>query len=150
MISFKSFIVEHKILLNQQPDALETHLKYAKAGVPLPDRDDLYQIYKNGLVRYPKEGGYIQHSPYDRSIGHFNDKDVLHRTDGPAIISDTDNSWIHDGRMIATHSRISYPDNSKLNLYVIRHSDGNSTEYNINEFNKHLEKHGFPKITVDK
>lgn len=161
MRSFKHFITENKISLSQHPDALGIHMKYHSAGIPLPDREDLYQAYVGGPVRYPKSnGGYIEHRLDDLSITHYNREGVPHNEDGPASISLhgtlKPKIWALNGNSVGEHREFTYGDGTKLHSFFTHHHHTDRTggwssrEVNtLGEFNAHLAKHGLPPHKVE-
>lgn len=158
--TFRAFITEHKISLSDS-ELLDTHMKYHAAGIPLPDRPDLYQKYTGGPVCYDKpEGGYVQHHIGDASISHYDTKGTLHRTDGPAYIKPDNGNlgsqmWSVHGQHIADHRKFTFGDgtvdhyitirkhypNGETSLHEMNHDEHSNGE-NLKTFNDHLDKHG--------
>lgn len=162
MKTFKSFITENKITLAHSPKALETHMQYHELGIPLPDRDDLYQTHVGGPVRYPKnDGGYVEHRPADQSITHYNAAGEPHRLDGPASVSLhgvlQPKIWAVDGNSVGELRQFNYTDGTKLHSFFTHHHFHNgispswsSREVNtLREFNKHLTDHGIVDHRLD-
>jgi len=151
MINFKSFIAEHKIAVEPK-DLLALHVKHHEAGVPLPDRTDLYRGYIGGHIRYPKEdGGYIEHNVYTHSISHFSHNEVLHNITGPAFTDLNSSTWSHNGTIIADYRHHSYPGGPGWHTYTTHAHysgpTGGSAIHDVStlgELNAHLAKHDLP------
>lgn len=152
MKTFKAFITENYKdgLIN---DPLDLHMKYHAAGIPLPDRNDLYQRYKDGPVGYPKENeGTVLHSLAGNSVAHFNEAGNHHREDGPAVVDNTGATWSKDGHALAHHVVYNYDSDEgprKIILRSARYRDEWKENLDKGDFNYALSLHGFPPHKED-
>lgn len=128
-------------------------MKYHAAGVPLPDRDDLYQKYNNGPVGYKKEdGGTVLHSLHGNSIAHYNKAGNHHREDGPAVVDNSGAMWSKDGEALAHHVTHSFDSDEGPHKIILRsaryHGDWKEN-LGAGDFNYALSLHGFPPHKED-
>jgi len=156
MLSLKSFIHDHIPLQGAQ--LLDAHMQYAKVGVPLADRDDLYRTQSNGNVGYDTPEGRVIYDLQHKTVDHVDNDFNSHRLDGPSVLNHQTGyrSWRKRSVPIAkfiphteSYSGLGSPGTHFKNMNI----GGVQTNYEVctpAAFNTHLAKHGYPAFDYKK